>query len=314
MSVSIGIDIGGTKMAVGLLDRTGDILYKKVIQTPETGKNEIIHLLKGEINNLKDWANQNRIPDIVGIGIGTAGQIDFPNGRVLSGTTNIRDWNNVELRKEMESTFQIPVWVDNDVNVLLLAEKYLGVARGQDEVICFSLGTGVGGAVITKGEIMRGLFGAAAELGHISIDMHGPDCNCGFKGCLELYASGTGIARMMKDKLMTSNMTINKNEINSRLVFELYHKGNELAKEVIETSITALAFGVVSCIHTFNPGMIILGGGVVENGEWFVDLLKEKLKSLGLQSMIKPVKIVLAKLGPDSGLIGAGYQSFIYTK
>ncbi|HYK74467.1 MAG TPA: ROK family protein [Pseudoneobacillus sp.] len=312
MSVSIGIDIGGTKISVGLLNRAGDILYKKVFPTPKSGKDEVILLLKREIYKLMEWANHNRITDIVGIGIGTAGQIDFQNGRVLSGTTNIHDWNNVELRKEMESSFQIPVWVDNDVNVLLIAEKYLGAAHGQDEVLCLALGTGVGGAVITNGEIVRGLFGAAAELGHISVDMNGPVCNCGFRGCLEMYSSGTGIARMMRDK-KNSNIPFQSHEITSELVFDLYHQGNEEAKEVVETLITALTFGVVNCIHTFNPAMIILGGGVVEKGEWLIELLKDKLKTLGLQSMVKPVKIVLAQLGSDSGLIGAGYQSFIYT-
>ncbi|MEH7303335.1 ROK family protein [Neobacillus drentensis] len=317
MELSIGIDIGGTKIAFGLVDEKGTIVTKKSVQTPKGGRQEVLLILKQEISSLLKESEIIGRSKVRGIGVGTAGQIDFKLGRVLSGTTNIRDWNNIALKDEIESQFNLPVWVDNDVNVVLLAEKKLGAAIGEDNVVCLALGTGVGGAVISGGELIRGSWGAAAELGHISLDMNGPKCNCGFRGCLEMYASGTGIAKLMKEKheqTKSQNLKMDQtNEtITSKDVFDLYMKEDSLAIEVIETMLNALTFGIVNCIHTFNPSVVILGGGVMQEGEWILQAVNKRMASTGLRSMVEPVRIVMAKLGPEAGLIGAAMQSFIY--
>lgn len=316
MSISIGIDIGGTKIAFGLVDEFGTILLKMSFLTPRSGRSEVLSIIKEGIHSLMKKAEMNEWGKVIGIGIGTAGQIDFKQGCVLSGTTNIQDWNNVPLKSVIENMFDVPVWVDNDVNVILLAEKYLGAAQGENDVVCLALGTGVGGAVISGGEFIRGSWGAAAELGHISLDMNGPLCNCGFRGCLEVFASGTGIARMMKEQLALNNTDISKDiiieTVTSESVFELYQQGNQMAISVIETMLNALSFGIVNLIHTFNPTTLILGGGVMKNGGWILASVKERVARIGLRSMIDPVHIVRAKLGSDSGLIGAAYQSFVY--
>jgi glucokinase len=306
--LSIGIDIGGTKIALGLADQSGTILAKTVVPTPKAGRREILSIMKEKVYSLMEEADSKDWPKIIGIGIGTAGQIDFKNGCVLSGTTNIQGWNNVPLREEIENAFLLPVWVDNDVNVVLLAEKYLGAAVDENDVVCLALGTGVGGAVISGGEILRGSWGSAAELGHISIDLNGPLCNCGFRGCLETYASGPSIARMMKERLGTHG----GEQITSQYVFSLFQQGDRTAVSVIDTMIHSLSFAIVNFIHTFNPSVVLLGGGVMSNGEWILEAVKEKIKTLGLRSMVDPVKVVSAKLGPDAGLIGAAYQSFVY--
>lgn len=314
MTYSIGVDIGGTKIAAGIVSRKGEIIEKKTISTPQGGKNEVISAVLYLIKTLLDYGKNNHLVEISGIGIGTAGQIDFDRGLVLSGTTNIADWNHVPLRELIEDYFHYPVWVDNDVNVVLLAENQLGCAIGVNDVICLALGTGVGGSVISGGNMIRGRMGAAAELGHITIDMNGPQCNCGFNGCLETYASGTGIARMMKEKLVEEsvNEPIDIEKVTSHDVFKQYKGGDPKAKEVVNTMIRALTYGIVNCIHTFNPSLVILGGGVMQEGGWILQAVQDKISTIGLQSMIDPVKIRRASLGGDAGLIGAAYQSFVY--
>jgi glucokinase len=311
VSYSIGIDIGGTKIAAGFIDRKGNILYQLSVPTPQVGREEVLRKTRELIEEVLEWAEQEKYQPIAGIGIGTAGQIDFSTGTVLSGTTNIVDWNNVSLRNEIESYFSLPVWVDNDVNVIVLAENYLGAAKGAKDVVCLALGTGVGGGVISGGRMIRGSWGGGAELGHISIQMDGPMCNCGFRGCLELYASGTGIARMMKEKLGGIE---NTDSITSEKVFRLYHEGDTTARDVVEKMVKALSFGIISFIHTFNPSLVILGGGVMKDGDWIISAVKEELKQWGLRSLVDPVSITMATLGPEAGLIGAAYQAFIYNQ
>lgn len=321
MEYSIGIDIGGTKIAAGIINREGSVLIKKVFSTPQETKNSIIQLLENIIFSLTETARTEE-KKLVGIGIGTAGQIDFEKGKVLSGTANIKDWNDVALRDILSKKTDLPIYIENDVNVLALAEQQLGAGRNVENLICLALGTGVGGGVITGGELLRGAWGGGAELGHITVNMNGPLCNCGFQGCVEVYSSGTGIARMMREELDAYRDSEGNNdllyyqkhpkEVTSRLVFELNNAGNEVAVKVVETAINALSYAIVSMIHTFNPSMIILGGGVLHEGEWFIQKVRERIGILGIRSLVDPVEIKSAQLGDDAGLIGAAIQPWVY--
>lgn len=318
---SIGIDIGGTKISAGIVDRKGVVHTKKVFSTPQETRESILVLLENIIFSLTENANLEG-KSLIGIGIGTAGQIDFEKGKVLSGTANIKDWNDVELRDILATKTKLPIFVENDVNVIALAEQKLGAGRDVDDLICLSLGTGVGGGVISGGKMIRGAWGGGAELGHVTVDMNGPACNCGFNGCLEVYSSGTGIARMMREKLETYKNNENSElayyqkhpeEVTSKLVFDLMKAGNELANDVFEISIQALSYAIVSFIHTFNPTVIVLGGGVLQNGEWLIERLSNRVASLGIQSLVSPVEIRLTQLGNDAGLIGSALQPWVYS-
>jgi glucokinase len=320
LDCSIGIDIGGTKIAAGIVDRNGMILEKIVYSTPRENRDSILALLKDIITSLLEKAEFRNI-QLVGIGIGTAGQIDFKRGKVLSGTTNIKDWNDVSLRDMFTEEFHLPVWVDNDVNTLTLAEQQLGAGKNIKDLICLALGTGVGGGVISDGRMVRGAWGGGTELGHITVDMNGPVCNCGFHGCLEVFSSGTGIARMMRERLYeyqgnhSSKLSYFKErpeEVTSKLVFDWLNDGEELAKEVVEKAIDALVNAIVSFIHMFNPSLIVLGGGVLQDGDWFLRRVEEKVRTFGIQSLVAPVEFKLAQLGTDAGLIGAALQPWIY--
>ncbi|CAM3779126.1 ROK family protein [Alicyclobacillus pomorum] len=322
MEYSIGIDIGGTKIAGAIVHQEGRIVTRKTVPTPEKGRHAVLQSLRLLLDALLEEAARLGVNPLVGIGIGTAGQIDFARGRVLSGTTNIPDWNDVPLRDILSESYDLPVWVDNDVNVMALAERSLGAAKGHDDVVCLALGTGVGGGVISGGHLVRGAWGGACELGHITVDMNGPDCSCGFRGCLEAYASGVAIARRMKHQLALAVgdadtpavRAYHKDPdcVTSRAVFQWFKEGDPLATAVISETVQALAFGVVTLIHTFNPTIVVLGGGVMEDGEWLRALVERQVRTLGVRSLVDPVQIVLSTHGADAGVLGAAYQCFTY--
>ncbi|WP_062108126.1 ROK family protein [Bacillus niameyensis] len=308
MEYSIGIDIGGTKIAAGIISKEGEVVHKSTVPTPSMGKDEILSLLKEIIQNLLEWAADQQLA-LEGIGIGTAGQVGFFEGKIVSGTPNIKNWNGVPLRDEIQAYTDLPIYIDNDVNVLTLAEYQFGAAKGCEEVICLALGTGVGGGVLTKGELIRGTWGGGAELGHMTIDMNGKECNCGLRGCLETYASGTWIAKRMQELLEESGLDSN---ITSYDVIRLYHEEDEMAGQVIQTMIRGLANGIVNLIHLFNPQVVVLGGGVMSNGQWIIDLLKDEMKTMGMRSLVDDVEIRQSELHNDSGLIGAAIQTWLY--
>jgi glucokinase len=248
---------------------------------------------------------------VVGVGVGTAGQVNFEAGTVVSGTPNIRDWMNVDLRSALEP-IGFPVWVDNDVNVHLLAETRFGVAAGRQHVLMLALGTGVGGAAWEDGRLVRGDWGAACEFGHVCVDYRGPDCNCGSRGCLELYASGTGIARMMRERLAQTGGSTPSPTLDARAVLQQAQAGDPVAAAVVHDMLDALSMACVSLIHAFNPQMIVLGGGVMESGEWLLTGVRERVKTLGMSSLVRPVAIAAAQFGAEAGVVGAALQSFLY--
>ncbi|WP_217586539.1 ROK family protein [Lentibacillus saliphilus] len=314
---SIGIDIGGTKIAVGLVDRHGDILYKQTTPTPSESRASILNTIKAIVLSYMKMSEKEGFK-INGIGIGSAGQIDPNKGVIISGTKNIKDWNQVPIRDVLQKATNLPVWVDNDANTFALAEHRLGKGKDLNHIVCLTLGTGVGGGVVSDGSLIHGTFGGAGELGHMTVNMNGPACNCGSNGCLETYASGTGIAQRMRDQL--ANMPTDDlpahiadykqhlDALTSKEVFQWREEGYEPAVAVIDTAVQALIYGIVSLIHTFNPQAIVLGGGLVAHWPNLAATISKQIKDIGMASLVKPVKIFTSELGRDSGLIGAAMQ------
>ncbi|WP_155667061.1 ROK family protein [Ornithinibacillus caprae] len=314
---SLGIDIGGTKIAAGLVDRSGHVLKQQTYSTPKESKDRILDVLRETVitfSNLAKEAGYN----INGVGIGTAGQVNYDIGRIISGTSNITDWNNIPIIDYLKQYTSLPIYLDNDANTFAIAEYVFGEARGTDNLIGLTLGTGVGGGVISQGDLIRGEWGGAGELGHMTVNMNGPDCNCGSKGCIEVYASGTGIANRMKERLenlestdLTEELKVyqgNRNQLTSKEVFSWYEAEMPVAKETINLAILALSYGIVNMIHTFNPSVIVLGGGLVREREWIATTIQEHIQHKGMSSLIGTVDIRLSKLGYDAGLIGASSQ------
>lgn len=324
MEYSIGIDIGGTKIAAALVSQTGEVEALRTIPTPPAGRVAILSALCEITSDLIREAAITFKQKPAGIGIGSAGQIDFENGRIMSGTPNISDWNDVPLRQLLSGGSNLPVWVDNDVNVMTITEARLGVAKGHANVICLALGTGVGGGVLADGKLLHGAWGGAGELGHVSVHMSGPLCNCGQRGCLETYASGSGVAARMRDAWaahdeapQTSSYREYREKggrVTSEDVFRWMRDGDSDATSVVETMLQALSVAIVGYVHTFNPTMIVLGGGLLRDGEWIRVGVAERIGHVGMASMLRDVSIETATFGTESTLIGAAMQVWMYNE
>ncbi|KMK78077.1 ROK family protein [Alkalihalobacillus pseudalcaliphilus] len=303
---AIGIDIGGTKIAAGIIGKDGTVVAKERIPTSQLGSSQLIEHVLTLIRLLKAKAAELNCP-IKGIGLGSAGQVHVRRGEILSATSNISGWSGVTLKKVIEEHYRLPVFIDNDVQVMALAEKRLGAAVAYQHFICLALGTGVGGGIYMDNKRLQGTWGGAAELGHTSIDYQGDLCNCGLRGCLETFASGTWIAKKMND---LQKPVAEKRPLTSEQVFDLYHEGNKDAKQVVNRMVTGLSYGIINLVHTFNPEAIILGGGVMDHNDWIVSLVQKFISGKGLIRLMESVEIKKAELGSEAGLIGAGLQVF----
>ncbi len=307
---SIGIDIGGTKILMGIMNDKADIIHTHRIPTPKSGKDNLLRELK---ENLKEFLQiaDNENMHIKGIGIGVAGVVSA-EGMILKGA-NIPGWRNINLYKEISTITHLPVWIENDVNALTIGEYYVGIKEKEKDIICLSIGTGVGGGVISNHVLLKGSNGEGGELGHITVNFNGPVCKCGNKGCLETYASGNGVAERMVSLLSENNTATNHHlldsyEINSLQVFKWYHEKLPEAVTVVEEMLSALTSVTKSLIRIFNPTTIIFAGGVITNSEWILKEIKYRLYSSNDVPNLEQVQLRTSPFKDNAGLIGAACQ------
>ncbi|UVI27964.1 ROK family protein [Paenibacillus spongiae] len=312
VELAVGVDIGGTKIHFALVDDEGKLYHQEIVRT-ESRKGAVVVLnqvLEGiERMCLAVPAYTDR-EKLRGIGIGSAGQIDFATGRVAFAVDTLPGWTGTRIKEEVSARFPgLRVIVDNDVNVQAIAERRYGAAQGLNSFVCLSLGTGVGGAVVENGQLIRGTFGGAAELGHVSVDFNGPRCSCGNRGCLELYASGTGIVRLADERAAAG---LYEGQTDSRSVIKGWLDGESSAAAVMDVVIAALSTATSGLIHTFNPQAVIIGGGVSEAGEPLLTALRSETALRTAPAMWKAVQIVPAAVGIQAGVIGAAAQIWHY--
>lgn len=309
---AIGVDIGGTKINAGLVDVSGRILTETTLPT-EAASRKVMERARAAVDRvLAETARLDEPVEIIGIGVGTAGQINRPGGSVLYAMDTMPGYTGTPVRRILEEAYGLPVYVDNDVNVLAVAEKRLGGGRGVRDFVCVTLGTGVGGAVVTGGRLLHGAKGAAGEIGHLSVRYDGPRCICGGIGCLELYASGTGIARLMRERREQDLPGTEQTELTAREVAELWLRGDPSAAWVMEQAVCALAAGLAGVIHLLNPEVIMVGGGVADIGEPFFRRLREETDRRTMGPHSGTVRIMPAVMGSRSGMIGAALQVWEY--
>ncbi|WP_282936031.1 ROK family protein [Paenibacillus sp. RC67] len=313
---AIGVDVGGTKINTGIIDAQGNVLATHSIATLAAEKNVperiglaveavIAEFCQADTNSL-----ESRVVQLRGIGVGTAGQVDWEAGSIRFSSDLIPGYGGTPLRQLLQKRFGLPVWVDNDVNVLALTEKTLGAGRGVCHLLCLALGTGVGGAVVIDGKLVHGTWGGAGELGHMSVDFNGLPCVCGSIGCLEQYASGTGIAKRMAAKL--ASLGLPEQSIDARTTITRWQAGDPAASDVMRETFAALGSAIASLLHTFNPEVIVIGGGVAEAGEALLDEVRKEVARRAMPSFMDDVQIVPAYRGNWSGMIGAGLQAWTY--
>lgn len=296
MKSAIGIDLGGTKINGGIVDEDGNVLEKLTVDTlAREGKDEVLNRIKSMVGEFikKD--------DIKGIGIGSPGFINSDIGKVVFLGNNIPDWTGVNIKEEIEDEFEgIPVFVENDGNMAMLCEGWIGAAKGYDSFVMITLGTGVGGGIYTREQgIWRGSNWQGAELGHVILHPDGIKCGCGQFGCVEQYISGKAIEKLYEEK---SGTFLKGADIFNRSL------NDDSAKEVVEEFTENLAYFLINIKNIFDPEGIIIGGGVINSREYWWDIMIGKYMDMCNSPL--GMKIRPAKYLNDAGMIGSAKVVF----
>lgn len=298
-TLAVGIDIGGTKMAVALVDAAGPILARTSLAT-EAGQGfaRAVDRLGRAINELLAQSGA-RPGQIAGIGVGCAGPVDPLRG-LINNPYTLEGWDRCDIVTPLRERFGVTVVLENDADAAALGECFAGAGRGLDPVVMLTLGTGVGGAAIVRGNIYRGVNGEHPELGHLLVAPDGPACYCGSRGCLESLASGTAIGAAGKEIGLAD----------ARAVFAVAAAGDRRAREIIDRACNAVATAGWTLCHTFLPQRLILGGGMMDDHfDRFAAALRTRLQP-ATQFTRAAVSIAHATLGNDAGVVGAAALVF----
>lgn len=306
----IGIDVGGTNVKIALVDSDGKIGYSNTIPTrAEMGYEYTINNMKQAIRDLMTETKLSA-KDIEGIGFGLPGQVDFKSG-IVRLITNIPGWVEIPLAKMIEDEFHIPTRIDNDVRCAALGELNFGAGKGCENLICITVGTGIGSGLIINGKLVRGASNAAGEIGHIKLQMHdGPICGCGDTGCLEAFASGPSIVAMAEEYILGGKSTkyremANGGAITPFIVAEAAKAGDPVARRIFTRMGEYIGIGMASVVNLLNPERIIVGGGVADAGDILLNPLKETIKNRAMKIAGETIQVVPAQLGNTAGVIGA---------
>ena len=310
MAYYVGIDLGGTNIKAGVVDEKGELLNKLSIKThAERSMEEIIYDMgKLAVDVIKDCGKE--ISDIEAIGIGSPGTPDNEEG-LLVYSANL-PFNMAPMRKLIRDVIDLPVYIDNDANCAAMAEAVAGAAKGTKDSVTITLGTGVGAGVIINGRIYSGFNQAGSEFGHTVLVSGGIQCKCGRRGCFEQYASASALARMAQEAADSNPDSILKDLIakeggpNAKLAFDAMKAGDKVAAELVDRYTDYLADGLANVISTFMPEVLVVGGGVCNEGDPLLIPMREKTMSRPYFGPgVKKTEIRLAEMGNDAGIVGA---------
>lgn len=304
MKYCFGVDIGGTTVKMGLLEEEGKIVDKWEIttDTSEEGKAILPNVAASIENKMKEHGLTKE--DIIGVGAGVPAPVTAEG--IVNGSANL-GWNYKEVKKELEELTGMKACIGNDANVAALGEMWKGGGAGEMNVIMVTLGTGVGGGVIINGKVLVGANGAGGEIGHLCVNYEEKDkCGCGNCGCLEQYASATGIVRLAKKKLGQElrPTILTKEDVTAKDVFDAVKAGDETAKEIAVEFGRYLGYAFANLAAVLDPAVIVIGGGVSKAGEVLIPYIREPFMERAFFAN-RNVKFALATLGNDAGICGA---------
>ncbi len=310
--VRIGVDLGGTNIAVGVVSESGAILAETSVKTlPQRPYKEVIRDMGNCVLRAINQAGVSQ-EDVVSIGVGVPGIADQNTGRVIF-CPNIF-WTDVPLREELQTYIDKPVYIDNDATVAGLAESVAGVSKGCDNSVFLTLGTGVGGGIVLNGRPYSGAHGIGSEIGHMIIMVDGDPCNCGSRGCAERYCSASAIIRMAKeavggapDSLILKKASGDAGRINAKLVIDAAREGDPVAVKVFSDYVKYLSITIANLIQYMDPEMIVLGGGVSHAGQFLLDAVRGQVPNYLIYKTLPHARIELATLGNEAGIIGAAF-------
>lgn len=302
---ALGIDIGGTKMIFLLSDQDGNVIAKKRIPTIIDG--DPLVYIRTEVRRFLAEAGVAH-SEILGTGMGLPAAIDFAHG-VIVNCPALRI-ENVDVKTYFQYVFPEPLYIDNDVNMAVIGEKWRGTGAGYSDVILVAVGTGLGAGIMFGNKVHRGANGFAGEIGYFHVDplIEGFKSNSAEFGPLEKMAAGSGIAEQARILLPEyPNSLLNNLEITAENVFAVASKGDELAQAVIERTVKYLAFGITNVVSLLNPHIVVIGGGVSNVGDFFIEAIQQRVSEL----IPFPIKVVGATLGEDAGALGAAAAVFL---
>jgi glucokinase len=301
----VGVDLGGTKIDAVLADDCGNIKKRELKETRAgEGPNAVIQRI---IDAVKSVSSDNKI---AAVGIGAAGIIDVETG-LITVSPNLPGWHNIKLKEILERELDVITFVDNDATVATIGEHKFGIAVRCDHFVCVTLGTGIGGGVVTNGQIYRGICGSAGEIGHMTIDINGPLCACGNRGCWESLASGTALEREAKDKIAQGiktsipNYAKGNRRVTAKNIYLAAQDGDSLAKGLIEQLGFYVGVGLANLVNIFNPQLIVISGGVSRMGEMLLEPARKTVRERAFELSAKAARVEVSSLGYDAGPLGA---------
>ncbi len=296
MAITIGIDLGGSNIKAALVNPAGNYIYP-VIEKTESDQG--YKFLMNQVNSIIRALTSLSPEPPTGVGIGVCGLMDKHNRRVVAAT-NLSMLKGKHIPKDLSELGKIPVLMDNDVNCMALGEGIAGSAKGKKHYVALTLGTGVGGAVVSGGSFISGHQGGGGEIGHVQIHHSGPVCGCGSNGCLESYIGKQAV----HDYITRNYPRLKGYEISE--INKMAEAGDDDAVEVFDYIAKMLAVALASVVNIFNPQLIVLGGGISNAGELIIEPLLAEIKKRAFQPYTRSLRIVTAKLGEWAGVIGAG--------
>jgi glucokinase len=308
--IFVGIDFGGTNTKIGLFDSKLELLGKtSVTSNADAGADALVDKMVETVNALLAEAGLDQ-KDLAAIGLGTPGPAKYEQGIIIA-SPNLPAFKNVPIKKMMSEKLNVPVVVDNDANAACWGEFVAGAGKDVNDMAFFTLGTGIGGGLVSDGKLVHGCAENAAELGHIIIHPDGRQCGCGQKGCAEAYASANATAKRATEAIEAGaqsslkRLLDEKGQITSKDVYEHLAKGDGLAKEITDDTAKALALLCINVLHTTEPARIVFSGGMIAAGYALLNRIKHYFNEYIWKLKKETVEICFATLGEDAGIIGA---------
>jgi glucokinase len=305
------VDLGGTNLRAANIDCDGELRDRVKFKTPQTDNpKEIVSAIASAVEECSSHAAE-RQQTIQAVSVVVPGSVNASTGLVVNAP-NVPAIVGFDLTSALAGKLERPILIENDANAAAVGELWKGAARGRRTIVCFTLGTGVGSGVILNGEVWRGIDGTGGEIGHTSVEpFGGVQCNCGNFGCLEVYASATALVRMTRERLKqncgSQLKAIADSDLTAKEVFDAALAGDELAKSVFETMGTYLGVAIANVVNTFNPEMIVIGGGVSAAFYLFAPRAREEMMRRAFPVPAARCQIVKAECGDDAGLLGAAW-------
>ena len=299
---SIGIDLGGTNLRAAAIDRSGKMLRKIAGSTDlSAGREAVVADMVASIRNLREQCGA--AATLAGVGVGTPGFIIMEKG-VITGSPNMPGFDNFPIRDEIERQLGAPVVLENDANAAALGEKWMGAGRDYNDLVLLTLGTGIGGGIISGGKVLHGFVGMAGELGHTTVSPTGNPCGCGNQGCLEKHASATAVVAMARMMGLGDHLT-------SETIYKLAVDGNEKAQAVFTVMGQALGTALATLVNIFNFPLYLLSGGMLPAWDLFAPAMMDEIRRRSYVFRNTPTRIDKATLGNEAGLYGAAYLPYL---